>query len=252
MRTTSFIVVALLLVSCGTSGDRPQSRRAPAAIEMFGSGDPLRYLVLGDSTMVAEGGTYTTGIAVETARHLARGRRVELKNVAVSGAQVTDVLHDQLPRIGTFRPDVVLLAAGANDVTHLTSARSVERDLEQIVNALIAMNCDVRIVLTGAPDMSTPPRIPRLLRPVAGWRTKVLNRVFRRKAEQHGLTFARIAEETGPLFARDKSLFSSDAFHPNERGYDTWTAVIEPALDVALQRGSNSKCGGSDRPSSSS
>lgn len=230
----SVAALVLLLASCGPAADRQQPRRAPAATETFGSGGALHYLVLGDSTAVGEGGTYANGIAVATARHLAAGgRRVIMKNLAVSGAQMTDVRREQLPRIDGFRPDVVLLAAGANDVTHLTTAASLARDLQRVVETLMAVNPEVRIVMTGAPDMSTPPRIPRLLRGVAGRRTKVLNRVFRAQAERAGVTFAPIAEETGPLFARDGTLFDSDRFHPNDRGYATWIPVINRALDEA-------------------
>jgi lysophospholipase L1-like esterase len=234
----------LLLLCCGTATDRPQAARAPGGVATFGAGQALRYLVLGDSTAVAEGGTYANGIAVETARHLAAGRRVEMVNLGVSGAQTRDVLREQVPRIGAFVPDVVLLDFGANDVTHLTPARAVERDLREIVERVVAINCRVRIVVTGSPDMSAPPRIPRLLRGVAGWRTDVLNRVFRGEVGRSGLTFAPVAAETGSLFKRDKTLFSGDAFHPNDRGYATWIVVINRALDEAALAGQGGHCGG--------
>lgn len=221
--------------ACRTTPVEDSSRYPPVVTERIGEGPAqLRYLVLGDSTAVGIGGSYDSGIARETARHLAGGRVVSMKNLAVSGAQTTDVRHRQLPLIGDFEPDIVLLDVGANDVTHLTSASSLSRDLEAIHDDLAARNCDVRIVVTGAPDMTTPPRIPRLLRPLAGWRTEVLNEVFMSFVERHGLVFAPIAERTGPLFARDRSLFDADRFHPNDRGYATWIAVIEPALDRAL------------------
>lgn len=205
-------------------------------METFGAKTPtvLHYLVLGDSTAVAEGGTYDHGIARQTARHLARSHFVEMKNLAVSGARVNDVLREQLPRIGGFQPDVVLLDVGANDVIHLTTARSAERDLHAIIAALRQRSCDVRIVVTGSADMSTPPRIPRVLRWLAARRTRALNRVFVRAVERESLAFAAIAAETGPLFRRDRSLFHADRFHPNDRGYATWIAVITPALDRAV------------------
>jgi acyl-CoA thioesterase I len=230
----SRIAILLLLTTVGCSSTRTseEPRRAPSGVERFNPGHSLlRYLVLGDSTAVGIGGTYEHGIARQTARHLAEGRTVEMKNLAVSGAQITDVLHEQLPRIDGFVPDMVLLDAGANDVTHVTLARSLRRDLDAIHRQLTAINPAVRIVVTGAPDMTTPPRIPWLLRGLAGWRTNVLNDVFRDFVEEHDLTFAPIAEETGPLFARDKSLFDEDDFHPNDRGYATWIAVINRALD---------------------
>lgn len=232
--STNLIIAITALSTACSSTTRDAPPRADAEIRLSGSGEPLAYLILGDSTAVNVGGTAGNGIAVETAKHLASSRRVSMKNLAVSGAQISEVLDEQLPRLDGFRPDVVLLDVGANDVTHLTSARSLERDLEKIIESLIAIHCDAKIVVTGAPDMSTPPRIPRLLRGISGWRSDVLNRVFRREVERYGLTFAPIAEETGPLFARDRSLFSEDEFHPNDRGYQTWIDVINPALDRAL------------------
>lgn len=232
--TICLIALAALSTSC-SSGPKQQPPPAPVEIRVFGSGPPLAYLILGDSTAVNVGGTPGEGIAVQTAEHLARANSVSMKSLAVSGAQTNDVLDEQLPRLGEFRPDVVLLDVGANDVTHLTSARSLENDLQSIIEKLIEVNCDVKIVVTGAPDMTTPPRIPRLLRGIAGWRTDALNKVFRREVERYGLTFAPIAEETGPLFRKDRSLFSDDEFHPNARGYQTWVDVINPALDRALE-----------------
>ena len=234
MRLTFASAIALLLVACGTSDPRVQPPRAPDGIEQFGSGRTLRYLILGDSTAVGVGGTYELGIARRTALHLADDRTVEMKNLGVSGARVADVLHEQLPRIGSFVPDLVLLDVGANDVIHLTSARSLERDLARIIQTLRSIHCDIRIVVTGAAAMDTPPRIPRGLRWLAASRTRALNAVFQRTVEREQLTFAPIARETGPLFRSDPTLFDSDRFHPNDRGYATWIDVIEPALDRAL------------------
>lgn len=234
------LLVAVVLSACST---RPPAAapRADGAVRTFGSGGPtLRYLILGDSTAVAVGGSYENGIAVQTATHLARSRRVELTNVAVSGATIRDVRVEQLPRVSLDKFDVVLLIAGANDVTHLSRSRSVERDTRAILDAIRTANCRVRIVVTGSPDMSTPPRIPRLLRPLAGLRARRLNVMFEREVKERGLTFAPIAERTGPLFERDRTLFSDDMFHPNDRGYATWTTVINEALDRAMQ--SQTKC----------
>lgn len=227
----------LLLVACRSASAPDEPRRPPSGITSFGvQQEPtLLYLVLGDSTAAGVGGEYREGIAVSTARHLAASRHVEMKNLAVSGAQVSDVLEEQVPRIDGFVPDVVLLSVGSNDVTHLTTAKSLERDLNAIVDRLVALNCEVEIVLTGAADMTTPPRIPRLFRGLAEWRTNTLNDVFGSVAEDRNLTFAPIAKKTGPLFARDRGLFSEDEFHPNTRGYQTWIEVINPALDRALE-----------------
>ncbi|MDQ3283724.1 MAG: SGNH/GDSL hydrolase family protein [Acidobacteriota bacterium] len=212
-------------MSC-MAADTPS--RAPRT---FGtSGPTINYVVLGDSTAAGVGGDYERGIAVETAKHLANGRVVVMTNLAVSGARMKDVRESQLATAQSLRPDVVLLSAAANDVIHLTQIRHVRRDLRAIVAALRQANPNVKVVVTGSPDMGSPPRVPWILRGVAAHRTKQMNRMFVREAAAEGLGFAPIAERTGPLFRADRSLFASDRFHPNERGYGTWIPVLNEAL----------------------
>ncbi len=203
----------------------------------YGEGTPLSYLVLGDSTAAGVGADYQQGIAVLTAKALGAGRRVTMTNVSVSGARIRDVVRLQLPTVAGMRPDVVLLSVGANDVTHLTCVKSMRRDLREIVAKLRMMNPGMAIVITGSPDMGSPPRIPLLLRGLASHRTTVVNRMFVAEAADLHLTFAPIAKETGPLFRKDRSLFGDDRFHPNERGYAVWVEVLNRALAAALARG---------------
>ncbi len=207
--------------------------RAPVP---FGeSGEHLVYVVLGDSTAAGIGGNYERGIAVSTARELTRQFRVTMTNLSVSGARLKGVRHQQLAAAEALRPDVVLLSAGANDVTHLTPIGSMRRDLREIVQRLKAANAEVRIVITGSPDMGAPPRIPRLLRGCAAHRTEQANRMFEREAAEHDLIFAPIARTTGPLFRADHTLFAEDRFHPNDRGYATWMPALNQALAEALR-----------------
>lgn len=234
-------LVLLLLVDCGFLAAATPPR-ADATPRTFGKAPHLRYLILGDSTAVSVGGNYENGFAVATANHLAeRHGGVELVNVAVSGARIADVRREQLPRADLATADVVLIAAGANDVVHLTRSSSFDRDFRSVVDTILARNCRAKVIVTGAPDMSTPPRIPRLLRPLAGYRTRRLNVIVRRIAAERGLTFAPIADQTGPLFRVDRSLFSDDRFHPNDRGYATWSDVLRVSLDEAFAR-QQSRC----------
>jgi lysophospholipase L1-like esterase len=205
----------------------------------FGTVGPpfLSYIVLGDSTAAGQGAAYEDGIAVMTARELAKTRTVILRNFSVSGAKTENVLIEQLPAAEDARPDLVLISVGANDVTHLTRIRSAKHSLVRIIHRLRAANAHVVIVLTGAPDMGAPPRVPRLLRPIAAWRTKQLNRMFESVAAANGVTFVPIARATGRFFREDHSLFADDRFHPNARGYATWLPTLDRAIGDALAKG---------------
>lgn len=229
----ALLVIEAILARRGVVEDYRGPSRAPLT---FGDRGPeLRYVVIGDSTGAGQGAPYDRGVAVGSARHLADGgRQVTLINLSVSGSTMSEVLAGQSADAARARPDVVLLAAGANDVTHLTSKGTVVRDLERIVAGLRATNPDVRIVLTAAPDVGTARRLAQPLRWVAGRRTRQLNGAIGEVADAEGLTLAPIADRTGPRFAEDPSLFAADRFHPDARGYATWLPVIDDALDRAL------------------
>lgn len=220
-----------LLVLFGSERSAASSR---PPITFGAAGAALHYVVLGDSTAAGVGGDYENGIAISTARKLGEKRRITMTNLAVSGARMRDVREQQLPVAVSLRPGLVLLSAGANDVTHLTSIGSMRDDLRVIVEALREANSEVKIVITGSPDMGSPPRIPRFLRSFASWRTKRVNRMFVAEAESLELVFAPIAEVTGPIFRRDRSLFADDRFHPNNRGYETWITLLNEVFVKAL------------------
>ncbi len=241
LATSALIALLLIeaLIAVITVPDDGYRAPSPAA-RTFGSTGAqrprLRYVVLGDSTATGRGAPYERGIAVATARHLTARSPVTLTNLAVSGARFGDVRRGQLPAAVRSRPDVVLVAAGANDVTGLTRLRSVRSDLEQIVDRLRAARSDVAIVVTASPDVGAAPRLAQPLRMVAGWRTEQVNGAIKDVVRERGLVLAPIAARTGPLFRADRSLFAADDFHPSAAGYATWVPVIETALDRALVR----------------
>lgn len=195
----------------------------------------LSFAVLGDSTGAGQGAPYEAGIAVACARLLAaRGRRVALVNRSVTGARMADLRREQLEPAAALRPDVVLIAAGANDVTGLTGTGSVARDLEAIVAGLRAASPAVAIVVTGSPDVGSSPRLAQPLRALAGLRTRQMNAAISEVVARRDLVLAPIAERTGPHFRRDRSLFSPDRYHPDAGGYATWRPPLAEALERAL------------------
>ncbi len=205
-------------------------------LQRFGTnGTKLKYLVLGDSTAAGAGAAYRDGIAVGSAQRLAKNYRVELVNAAVSGAKAVDIETTQLGRLAEFKPDLVLIAVGANDVTRLSSPQMVKARLQSLCERLVEANRNIKIVITGAPDMGSIPRFAQPLRALAGLRTKQINQLLYPWITRAGFTLAPIARDTGPAFREDPSLFCDDRFHPNGRGYALWLKTINPALDHALE-----------------
>jgi len=241
--TSVFLILIILLVvvvfnflvikNNGTSVPAPEIPRGKATL---GSGDKLNYLIFGDSTSISQGGDYDQGYVVGTATKLAENYEVTYQNFGVSGARTNDVLQDQLTRSKDFSPDIVLIAIGANDVTHLTPLKSIEDDMNQIITELKKRNPDVKIVFTGSAAMGEVTRFPQPARYIAGLQTNRVNKVIERVAQENQVTFAYIARETGPIFRENPQFFAEDNFHPNNQGYAVWTPVLNEALSIALNQ----------------
>jgi lysophospholipase L1-like esterase len=202
-------------------------------VQLGHSGPHVTYVVIGDSTAAGRGAPYKDGIALGTASYLARNQRVVLTNFAISGATAADVVKDQIQEAARLRPDIVLVSVGANDATHFTSGASLTRSLNTIIDTLRGSSAHVKIIVTGCPQMGSIPRFKQPLRWFAGTQTARLNAVFARIVAQKNVTWAHIADDTGPIFARDPTLFAADNFHPNSRGYAVWIPVIDRAMDTA-------------------
>jgi len=221
------IAEALWIQFNGQTIPRPEISRAS---QTLGFGPSLRYVVMGDSTAVAQGGDYTKGYASATAAYLAQSHTVTWQNVAVSGERAGGVLTHQVSQAVKSKPDVVVIAVGANDVTHLTPISSVASSLRKSIALLRQSNPGVRIILTGSPDMGSVPRFGQPVRWLAGKRTQTLNAMVVELAKEQQVIFAPIAEKTGPTFRAHPELFAKDKFHPTTQGYEVWIPVLIEAL----------------------
>jgi lysophospholipase L1-like esterase len=201
----------------------------------FGDGKKISYVIMGDSTSAGVGGVYENGVAIATAKHLGRTYETKLINLSVPGARINDILKDQLPQALVHTPDVILIVAGANDVTHLTRIANVKNDLRLAINHLIEKNCKSKIILMGSPQMATVPRFGSILRGLARLQTYRLNKSVKALVVEKDLTFAPVAEQTSEQFSEDPiKFFAEDKFHPSDEGYGLWAPVLNDAIDDAM------------------
>ena len=122
-----FISTLIFEVFLATKGEREDFRNPPNEPRFFGEGGKkLTYLVIGDSTSAGQGGDYEKGVAVSSAKYLGNNYKVEMINFSVSGATVEDVKNNQLNKALQYVPDIVLISAGSNDVTHLSSTSKIK------------------------------------------------------------------------------------------------------------------------------
>jgi lysophospholipase L1-like esterase len=207
---------------------------AESAPEIDGDyGDPadptVRLVLLGDSTAAGVGAGSTDasvggGLA---ARLAADGHHVLLSGVGVSGSQTGD-LGPQVSRALLGQPDVAVILVGANDATHLSMGARMTGPLTEAIRRLRAAG--VPVVLGTCPDLSGP---RAFLRPLRDIHAAVGRRVASRQTEAGsaaGAVCVDLARLTGPAFHADPTTFSSDRFHPSDRGYALWADALLPAL----------------------
>ncbi|MGH2752180.1 MAG: SGNH/GDSL hydrolase family protein [Actinomycetota bacterium] len=198
-------------------------------------GDPtdeeVTLVVMGDSTAAGVGaGAPANAYPQLLARRLASdGYRVDLRVFGSSGARVSDILDEQLPKAIEAAPDYLFIGIGANDVTHVTTLSDLRSDMTAVIREL-RHRTDAEIVVAGAPDMRAPAFLEPL-RSLSGWRGRQVAGAIEEVGRQEDAVVVELAKQTGPQFGADPERFHSpDDFHPSAAGYELWADAIYPVL----------------------
>jgi lysophospholipase L1-like esterase len=195
----------------------------------------LRLAVLGDSIAYGTGATRgadTLGPRL-VATLEAAGVRVEHRVFAVPGAVSAD-LAAQVERARAWRPQLVVVVIGANDLTRLVPPERAAAALGSAVRTLHAAGAQV--VLAPAPDLSIVPHVPPFLREVVRAGSAVMRSAQVRVVRAEGGLVADADGATSAAFATDPRLFSADRFHPSSAGYGVIADALAPVVEDAARR----------------
>jgi lysophospholipase L1-like esterase len=233
-------LVALLREEARSARRKVEARTAkedpPSGNGLYGRrrGTPIVLAVLGDSSAVGLGverAAETPGVLIAAALAELAERPVRLVRLAVSGAESRD-LEAQVDQALTERPDVVTIMIGVNDVTTRTRPEVAVRHLTEAVRRLRDAGCEV--VVGTCPDLGTIRPIAQPLRTLARrWSRQLAAAQTVAVVEAGGRTVS-LGSLLGPSFATDRSLFSSDEFHPSAAGYAQAAAVMLPSVADSL------------------
>jgi lysophospholipase L1-like esterase len=191
--------------------------------------DPLRLLVLGDSTAVGVGAkTQNEALAGNLARELRSrlGRGVEWRAVGRSGDTAAELIRDFLPEATAESYDFVFLSIGTNDSIQVRSRGSFVRDIRTLVSALRAANPDAPILMSSLPAFRNFHHLPEPLR-------RTLDRHARSLEAGARAALADFPNVTmsAPPPPYPADFFAADQYHPSAAGYRDWAHF---ALDSAL------------------
>ena len=201
------------------------------------AGASERYLALGDSFTIGTGTTPDRSFpAALVTRWAAAGRTVALRNPAVNGYATDDLIREELPLARDFRPTLVTLLIGANDIVRGGSgekeaqeARYRER-LRTIHAGLAAAGvAPASIVTLPQQDWSASPAAAAFGRPADHGRAiERFNAIAKEEAERAGGRYIDIF----PLMREQarRGMVASDGLHPSAEAYAAWAAELEQRL----------------------
>jgi lysophospholipase L1-like esterase len=207
-------------------------------------GDPLRLVVLGDST--------AAGVGVDRPEHAlphliaqriadAELREVHVVNYGWAGARVAHLVPEQLPR--AIRPlrrddaegflsgaDLVAVVIGANDATHRTRPARFRADLRATLEAIRSAAPKARIVHAGIPTFRGALRTLEPLMFITDHYSRLLRPISREESGRAGVAYADLARDVPPRIRGRTDVLASDRFHLSAVGYAAWADVIVEAL----------------------
>jgi lysophospholipase L1-like esterase len=198
-----------------------------------GTGAGVRYVALGDS--------YTIGTSVSMAERFPdqlvaalRPRLEMVANLGVNGYTSADLIREELPALADLEPGFVTLLIGVNDVVQRVPAATYERNVERILDELLARLSADRIVTVAIPDYTVTPAGADYGDPTVQRAGIVAsNATMARRSAEHAIRHVDIFDiSSGAL--QDRSLVASDGLHPSGAQYARWVERIGPAVKALL------------------
>jgi lysophospholipase L1-like esterase len=187
-----------------------------------GASPQVRLAVFGDSTAAGVGAErHQDALAGQLAAAVARqtGRAVSWRAVARSGATSRTAL-DLVPGLvrGEWRPDVVVVLIGVNDLKNVRPLRAWDHDVGALLTAIDGLTAKSRVIVSGMAPVSRFPALPQPMRAVMALRARAMDHTLRRVA---GDGYVPVSTQMiGGGF------FAEDGFHPSSDGYRAWAGEL--------------------------
>lgn len=205
------------------------------AVPALAAEPPLRYLALGDSFTCGTGSAPELSFPSQLKRALGKqGVELRLENVAVNGYSTDELIDRELEALARFKPSVVTLAVGANDIVRHDDLEHYRANVKRIVKA-IADAKPKQVFVLPQPDWSQSPVAKAFGEPDAlRQRIETYNAVLSEEATRAGFVyvdlFPQFVEQAG------KGMLAPDGLHPSSRAYAAWAEALLPRFSVLAQK----------------
>jgi lysophospholipase L1-like esterase len=182
--------------------------------------DPLRLLVLGDSTAAGVGAaTQAEALPgrLADALHARTGRGIRWRAVGKNGATSLEIVDRFLEDALSEPADLLFLSIGANDAMTMRGAGAFVRDVRRILDAFDARNPGATVLMSSLPVFGRFALLPQPLRTALFRHALALEAAARRVVEARPRT---MMSNDPPPYA--EGFWAPDLFHPGPSGYRDW------------------------------
>lgn len=199
----------------------------------------MRYLALGDSFTIGTGTTPERAFPAVLARLWGEaGRPCELRDPAVNGYTTDDLIREELPLLAAFRPDLVTLLIGANDLVRALraggdiAASDVDRYRAQLARCHERIRADApraAVYTLPQPDWSLSPAASAYGDPaLVALAIERYNAVAREEADRAGATYVDLF----PLMRAQarRGMLAPDGLHPSAEAHTEWARALVDVL----------------------
>ena len=181
------------------------------------SGEPLRLLLIGESTVAGVGAScLDLALAGRLAHALANrmGRPVAWRACGENGITAAGAVERLLPDVQDEPVDLLMLVFGVNDTTHFSSGRVWEESLLALARPFSQRGSCV--AFASVPPLQYFTALPWFLRCLLGWRARLLDRQLQALAAREGVGYCSTTLEMRIEY------LAPDGYHPSQRGYEVW------------------------------
>jgi lysophospholipase L1-like esterase len=209
-----------------TEADDPYCLRPDEAGALLAEAPWRRLVVLGDSITVHPGDPVDGYRDHTWVQRLAGSLPLdECLNLGVAGARLAEIRAGQLSRALAFRPDLAVVAGGANDALRRSfTPEGVAWELEQLIGPL--GGAGALVVTFGCFDVGRSAQLPADQRAALSDRIRTLGRVTEEVGRRYGGVHVDFADHP----AQAGGVLSADLLHINVRGHAVVGAEVICAL----------------------
>jgi lysophospholipase L1-like esterase len=212
------------VVLAGYAGTReaedPSCLRAGEAAALLAGHPWRRFVAVGDSVVEGLGDPVPGYVNLPWVDRIAAELRavcpdVDYLNLGRRNLRAAQIRAEQLVPAVAYRPDLALVACGANDALHPGyRPEAVDGELGAVLSALRATGADVLTVSLF--DLANCPAVQERFRPALARRMRTLARHTRALADAYGCVHIDLGSHPA---AGDTALYSGDGLHGTGRSH---------------------------------